>query len=98
MNSAAEKVLCDVSKVSGRIIVATFAGNQETSIIVVYSPTNTRNHTDEVDEFYEQLRNTIDHIPPHNFLIIMGDWNAKLGPAHVKFAHDKRTNVLVYSI
>ena len=61
-------------------------------MFLVYSPTNTRAHTDEVDEFYEQLRNTIDDIPPHNFLIIMGDWNAKLGPAHVKFAHDKRTN------
>ena len=92
LNSAAEKVLCDVNKVSDRIIVATFAGNPKTSIIVVYSPTNTRAHTEAVDEFYEQLRNTIDDIPPHNFLIIMGDWNAKLGPAHVKFAHDKRTN------
>ena len=92
MNSAAEKVLCDVNKVSDRIIVATFAGNPKTSIIAVYSPTNVRAHTEAVDEFYEQLRNTIDDIPPHNFLIILGDWNAKLGPAHVKFAHDKRTN------
>ena len=73
MNSAAEKVLCDVNKVSDRIIVATFAGNPKTSIIAVYSPTNVRAHTEAVDEYYEQLRNTIDDIPPHNSLIILGD-------------------------
>ena len=92
MNSAAEQVLCDVNKISDRIIVATFAGNPETTVIVVYSPTNVRAHTEAVDEFYEQLRNAIDDIPPHNFLVVLGDWNAKLGPAHVKFAHEKRTN------
>ena len=52
LNSAAEKVLCDVNKVSDRIIVATFAGNPKTSIIVVYSPTNPRAHTEAVDEIY----------------------------------------------
>jgi len=92
MNSAAEQVLCDVNKISDRIIVATFAGNPETTVIVVYSPTNVRAHTEAVDEFYKQLRNAIDDIPPHDFFVILGDWNAKLGPAHAKFAHEKRTN------
>ena len=33
--------------------------------------------------------NTIDDVPPHNLLVIIGDWNAKLGPAYVKFVYDK---------
>ena len=92
LNKAAEQVLCDVNKISNRIIKATFSGNPATSIIVAYSPTNAKANEEEADLFYEQLRDAIDSCPPHNFLAILGDLNAKIGPAHVKFAHDKRTN------
>jgi hypothetical protein len=92
MNKAAEQVLSDVTKISDRIIKASFAGNPETTIIVAYSPTNVRKNREDVDTFYEQIRNAIDDTPPHNFLALLGDWNAKIGPAHIKFPHDKRTN------
>ena len=92
INKQAEQVLSDVDKISDHILKATFAGNPATTIIVAYSPTNTRDNRDKVDTFYEQIRRAVDETPPHNLLALLGDWNAKIGPAHVKHAHDKRTN------
>ena len=34
----------------------------------------------------------IESTPPHNCLMILGDMNAKISSAHVKYAHDKTTN------
>ena len=92
MNRAAEQALSNVEKISERIVKVTFAGNPVTTIFVVYSPTNVRGNDIATDLFYEQLSKAIDEVPPHNLLAVVGDWNAKIGPAHVKFAHDKRTN------
>ena len=92
LSSAAEKVLSDISKISDRIMKATFAGNPETTIIVAYSPTNVRGHEEEADLFYQDLRQAIDATPPHNLLMILGDMNAKISSAHVKHALNKKTN------
>ena len=69
-----------------------FSGNPESTIFSVYSPTNDRHHQDEADDFYQHIRQAVEDTPPHNFLALLGDWNAKVSSAHVKFAHDKRTN------
>ena len=92
LSNAAEKVLSDVTRISDRIIKATFAGNPETSIIVAYSPTNVREHQDEANSFYNELRQAIDATPPHNLLMILGDMNAKISSAHTKHALNKKIN------
>ena len=92
INKQAEKALCDVSCVSSRIIKATFAGNPEFTTVSAYSPTNTRENQEEADRFYDLINSTIDETPKHNFLVILGDWNAKVSACHVRYAHDKRTN------
>ena len=92
MNKAAENCLSDVIKISNRIVKATFSGNPETTIIVAYSPTNDKKNEAEVSTFYSSLRQAIDSTPTHNFLAILGDFNAKISASHVKHAHDKRTN------
>ena len=92
MNRNAEKALCDVTSVTSRILRATFAGNPEVTLVTAYSPTNMRQNLEETESFYESIRDTIDQTPNHNFLAILGDWNAKVSPSHVRFAHDKRTN------
>ena len=92
MNRTAEKALCDVTSVTRRILKATLAGNPEFTLVAAYSPTNMRQNHDESDRFYESMRDTIDQTPNHNFLAILGDWNAKVSPSHVRFAHDSRTN------
>ena len=92
MNRKAEKALCDVTSVTSRILKATFAGNPEVTLVTAYSPTNMRQNHDETESFYDSMRDTIDQTPNHNFLAILGDWNAKVSPSHVRFAHDRRTN------
>lgn len=35
---------------------------------------------DEAKEnFYDQLQKTLDEVPRHNMVLVMGDWNAKVG-------------------
>lgn len=92
INKKVEKALCDVTSVTSRILKATFAGNPVATLVVVYSPTNMRQNHDETELFYESIRNTIDQTPKHNFLALLGDWNAKVSSSHVRFAHEKRTN------
>ena len=70
-------ILTSIKKVNDHILIATFRGNPKTVIISCYSP---HNHApiDEVEAFYEQLSNVISTIPPHNNLIIGGDFNARI--------------------
>ena len=84
--------LCKVEAVSKRILKATFAGNPKTTVIVAYSPTNMSTNDAEVDCFYDNLRKAIDETPPHHFLTVLGDMNAKVSSAHVKYAYDQKTN------
>lgn len=53
-------------------ISATFAVNTEKTIIVAYSPTSV-----EV-EFYKHPRKSVKETPPHHFLVLLGDINAKI--------------------
>ena len=39
-----------------------------------------------------KLRSTVAQVPLHNFLVISGDLNAKLGPEHVNFTYNTETN------
>ena len=92
MSKKASSALCEVTSSSERVIQATFAGNPELTLISVYAPTNCRGNEDKADEFYNQLRNAIDQTPQHNLMLVLGDLNAKVSSAHVRYAHDKRTN------
>ena len=92
INAAAEKSLCEVVRISARIVKASFSGNPESTFFSVYSPTNIKHNQTEADEFYQHIHQAIEDTPPHNFMALLGDWNAKVSSAHVKHAHDKRTN------
>ena len=74
----AYNALASVEKISSRIMVATFNGNPQTTIICCYSPTNVSDAA-EVEEFYIDLSSLTRQIPKHNLLIIGGDFNAHLG-------------------
>lgn len=47
---------------------------------------------EEVERFYDDLRPVIHHVPAHNFLIILGDLNARLGPEDAPFTYHDNTN------
>ena len=43
-------------------------------------------------KFYNTLRSTLENVPKHNFLLIPGDFNARLGPDDAKFTFHSETN------
>ena len=57
-----------------------------------YSPTNVAHHIAEVEEFYSSLRSAIQQIPAHNFLVILGDFNTRLGPEDAPFTFHSSTS------
>ncbi|KAJ8406462.1 hypothetical protein AAFF_G00300360 [Aldrovandia affinis] len=79
LGSLARKALRRVYHHTDRILIAEFSGNPVTTVIVVYSPTNVA-PPEEVEKFYEDLATAVRDVPAHNFLAILGDFNARLGP------------------
>ena len=51
------------------------------SIIAIYAPTNPTSANGETvsDEFYKQLQSTLAAVPTRDMVIIMGDFNARVG-------------------
>ena len=83
--------LLSIKKISPRVIIADFEGNPRTTVVSCYSPHN--NSTDEeVTQFYDILRTTLENVPAHNFLLVPGDFNAKLGTDDVTFSYHTETN------
>ena len=61
------------------------------TLVCVYSPTNSSS-PEEIEDFYATLRATIEQVPLHNFLVIAGDLNAKLGSDEARFSFNSKTN------
>ena len=79
LNKETAQSLLDWNPVSDRIITARFNSNYvKTTCVQVYAPTNDA-EPDVKDEFYEQLQAVIERAPSHDMLVMMGDWNAKVG-------------------
>ena len=91
LGQKARKALLKVRSVSSRVLTAEFDGNPKTTVIVVYSPTNCADE-DKVEEFYEDLRRAVSDVPAHNFLVVLGDFNARLGPEKVPYPYHDQTN------
>ena len=91
LSAKASNNLLSIEPISPRIMVLELDGNPKTTVLCVYSPTNT-SPIEEIDDFYTTLRTTIEQVPPHNFLVLAGDFNAKLGPEESKFSFHSKTN------
>lgn len=64
--------------ISERILLVQLGGKPAITIVVTYAPTES--YSDESKEaFYGQLNDTIANVPPHNFLVVAADFNARLG-------------------
>ena len=70
--------ISNVSKISECIISATFQRNPVISITATYAPTKTSSEQ-EKEQFYNDLNNNIASKPQHNFVVIAGDFNARIG-------------------
>ena len=85
------KSLSGVESRGDRNLIANFTGNPKTSVIVTYSPTNASSE-DELEKYYKDLQGCIESIPAHNFLLILGDFNARLGKDAAKHTMHQHTN------
>ena len=91
LSPRAMESLCKVDKISSQVVIADFEGNPKSTIISCHSPHN--NSSDEdINQFYNTLRSTLENVPKHNFLLIPGDFNARLGPDDAKFTFHSETN------
>ena len=81
-------------KLNNRILIVNFDGNPKKTIITYYSPCE---GSETAQSHYVDLNNVSASIPKHNFLIIMGDFNANLAstPANKYTYHDSKwTNII----
>ena len=71
-----------IQSISNRIMLINFESNPALSIICTHAPTNNnhniKNGTIMIDNYYNEI-DTIKLIPKHNFLVIAGDFNARIG-------------------
>ena len=56
-------------------------GNKQATLISAYAPTMT-NPEEVKDKFYEELESLINKVPKQDKLIILGDFNARVGTDH----------------
>ena len=78
MGTNASDLITETRSVSHRILAVTFAGNPKTTVVSVYAPTEGADY-EEAEQFHWELREFIHSVPAHNFLIVLGDMNARLG-------------------
>ena len=64
---------------SSRLIFARFKGQGiNLSIIQAYAPTSASS-AEEIGRFYNELQSTYDGIDKSDLVVLMADWNAKVG-------------------
>ena len=68
------KSLLNIESISPRLMIATFNGNPQTTIIRCYSPTNV-SELDIAEKFYSELADLIKEIPKHHVILVGGDMN-----------------------
>ena len=91
LSQKASENLLKIESISPSIMVLELEGNPKTTVICVYSQHNSSSESG-IEDFYTKLRSAVEQVPHHNFLVISGDLNAKLGPDNARFKHNKETN------
>lgn len=79
------RMLVSYRTISDRLLTARLQHKHgHLSVIAVYAPTEVSS-TEDKDKFYNDLHDLIQHVPPHDKLIVGGDFNAVSGTDRVDF-------------
>jgi exonuclease III len=86
LSKQARQALIAVKPINDRMIYARFQGQgYNLSVIQVYAPT-AESKEEDIEEFYVQLQEQIDDIDRNDVLLLMGDWNSKVGKNHTTWS------------
>ena len=77
------------SSINKRILTSHFGGNPVTTVIVHYAPVE---GSDDSEQHYNILADTIKTMPGHNLLLVIGDCNALIGTDDALYTYLKQTN------
>ncbi|GFO38063.1 neuralized-like protein 1a [Plakobranchus ocellatus] len=70
--------------ISDRVVVTKLLAKPlNLGIILVYAPTSDNEHL-EVQKFYKEIEKAKDHLKSQDIIIVMGDFNAKVGDERVE--------------
>src|SRR6218665_1611296 len=79
LSNKAKRALLGYKPVNERILIARFQAQPfNIAAIQVYAPTS-ESSDEEIENFYNDLIETIKEVPTKDVIIIGGDWNAKIG-------------------
>ncbi len=93
VNRKLDNALIEWAPISDRLAKIRFAAKPvNLSIIAVYAPTNSASDENK-DDLYAALDREIAQIPPNDYLVIAGDFNAQLGPP-IKLRQETGLNTL----
>ncbi|GFR92318.1 endonuclease-reverse transcriptase [Elysia marginata] len=74
------KNLLDTQQISERIILIKLHQNQKViNYVQIYAPCNDSYSDEEKDKFFETFSDTMNNIPDNEKLMVMGDFNGKVG-------------------
>jgi Reverse transcriptase (RNA-dependent DNA polymerase)/Endonuclease/Exonuclease/phosphatase family len=84
--------IMEFKRINGRITYIRIKNTvANISIVNGYAPTE-KDEIEEKEMFYEKLEQTCENIPKHDTLVVMGDFNAKIGKEeHLKEVAGKET-------
>ena len=79
VNKRVPKAVLGCNLKNDRMISLRFQGKPfNITVIQVYAPTSNAEEA-EVEQFYEDLQDFLEVTPQKDVLLIIGDWNAKVG-------------------
>ena len=83
MSPLAAKALIEWQPVSPRIMTARFnSKGRKVTFIQCYSPTNDADEETK-QNFYDSLQATVNELPKRDIMLVMGDFNAKIGKDNI---------------